>query len=214
MIHHCTIFLSLVIIIMLIQNLYIFVVEESTKTIATSEVTNTEQAKMQINGDITVTCINLSLSEVVSLLGLADDDEVLAGTSEESRKRALWQFYSTGMLTHSHSDGEFPIYSQDAHENERNLTSRTGRPISIRKPEMIEKVRDFVANDRNALLKMMEEILNINRETIRTILHEDLSKTKVCAKFVPHILKHYLTHCSSIFGPKSSLCAQSSAIFT
>lgn len=55
---------------------------------------------------------NLSLSEVVSLLGLADDDEVLAGTSEESRKHALWQFYSTGMLTHSHSDGEFPIYSQ------------------------------------------------------------------------------------------------------
>lgn len=57
-------------------------------------------------------CVTLSLSEVVSLLGLADDDEVLAGTSEENRKRALWQFYSTGMLTHSHSDGEFPIYSQ------------------------------------------------------------------------------------------------------
>lgn len=56
--------------------------------------------------------INLSLSEVLSLLDHADDDEVLAGTSEESRKRALWQFYSTGMLTHSHSDGEFPIYSQ------------------------------------------------------------------------------------------------------
>lgn len=56
--------------------------------------------------------VNLSLSEVVSLLGLADDDQVLAGTSEENRKRALWQFYSTGMLTHSHSDGEFPIYSQ------------------------------------------------------------------------------------------------------
>lgn len=56
--------------------------------------------------------VNLSLSEVLSLLDHADDDEVLAGTSEESRRRALWQFYSTGMLTHSHSDGEFPIYSQ------------------------------------------------------------------------------------------------------
>ncbi|KAG5328363.1 SETMR methyltransferase, partial [Acromyrmex heyeri] len=41
-------------------------------------------------------------------------------------------------------------------------------------PEMIEKVRDFVANDRNASIKMMEEALNISRETIRTILHEDL----------------------------------------
>ncbi|TGZ51819.1 Uncharacterized protein DBV15_08598 [Temnothorax longispinosus] len=69
-------------------------VEENTKTVV-SEAADKEQTK-QINGDI----------------GLADDDEVLAGTSEESRKRALWQFYSTGMLTHSHSDGEFPIYSQ------------------------------------------------------------------------------------------------------
>ncbi|KAG5334867.1 MOS1T transposase, partial [Acromyrmex charruanus] len=51
---------------------------------------------------------------------------------------------------------------------------KSGRPILIRTPEMIEKVRDFVANDRNASLKMMEEALNISRETIRTILHEDL----------------------------------------
>jgi len=64
----------------------------------------------------------------------------------------------------------------------------TGRPISIRKPETIEKVRDFVVSDRNASLKMMKEALNINRETIRTILHEDLQKTKVCAKFIPHTL--------------------------
>jgi hypothetical protein len=35
---------------------------------------------------------------------------------------------------------------------------------------------------------MMEAAMNINRETIRTILHEDLGKTKVCTKFVPHTL--------------------------
>lgn len=64
----------------------------------------------------------------------------------------------------------------------------TGRPISVRTPEMMQKVRDFVAEDRNASLRMMEEALNINKETIRTILHEDLGKTKVCAKFVPHTL--------------------------
>ncbi|KAG5323518.1 SETMR methyltransferase, partial [Acromyrmex heyeri] len=66
---------------------------------------------------------------------------------------------------------------------------KSGRPILVRTPEIIEKVRDFVANDRNASLKMMEEALNISRETIRTILHEDLGKTKVCAKFVPHTLR-------------------------
>ncbi|KAG5313937.1 SETMR methyltransferase, partial [Acromyrmex insinuator] len=66
---------------------------------------------------------------------------------------------------------------------------KSGRPILVRTPEMIEKVRDFVANDRNASLKMMKEALNISRETIRIILHEDLSKTKVCAKFIPHTLR-------------------------
>ncbi|KAG5342011.1 SETMR methyltransferase, partial [Acromyrmex heyeri] len=73
---------------------------------------------------------------------------------------------------------------------------KSGRPILVRTPEMIEKVRDFVANDRNASLKMMKEALNISRETIRTmihedfhILHEDLGKTKVCAKFVSHTLR-------------------------
>ena len=66
--------------------------------------------------------------------------------------------------------------------------NREGRPISARTPEMIEKVRDFIANDRNASLKMMEGALNISRETIRTILHEDLGKTKACGKFVPHTL--------------------------
>ncbi|EGI62185.1 Mariner Mos1 transposase [Acromyrmex echinatior] len=55
---------------------------------------------------------------------------------------------------------------------------KSGRPILVRTPEMIEKVRDFVANDHNASLKMMEKALNISRETIRTILHEDLGKTK------------------------------------
>jgi len=66
---------------------------------------------------------------------------------------------------------------------------KSGRPILVRTPEMIEKVRNFVANDRNASLKMIEEALNISRETIRTILHEDLGKTKVYAKFVPHTLR-------------------------
>jgi len=36
--------------------------------------------------------------------------------------------------------------------------------------------------------ELIKDALNINKETIRTILHEDLWKTKVCAKFVPHSL--------------------------
>jgi hypothetical protein len=35
---------------------------------------------------------------------------------------------------------------------------------------------------------MMEEELEINRETIRGILVEDVGKWKICASFVPHCL--------------------------
>ncbi|GJQ67571.1 hypothetical protein Trydic_g8380 [Trypoxylus dichotomus] len=63
-----------------------------------------------------------------------------------------------------------------------------GRPILARTPEMIEKVRGFVGNDRNVSLKIMKENLNISRETIRIILHEDLGKAKLCAEFIPHAL--------------------------
>ncbi|KAG5335161.1 SETMR methyltransferase, partial [Acromyrmex heyeri] len=90
---------------------------------------------------------------------------------------------------------------------------KSGRPILVRTPEMIEKVRDFVANDRNTSLKMMEEALNISREMIRTILHEDLGKTKVCAKFVPHTLRSDQKS-ASIFGSKSCLCVKPSTVFT
>jgi len=63
--------------------------------------------------------------------------------------------------------------------------------VSVRTQEMIEKVRDFIANNRNASMKMMENALNINRENFRIILHEDLSKIKACVKIVSHTLCMY-----------------------
>lgn len=63
------------------------------------------------------TPVVVSFQEVASLLNRGKDDNnptVLAGTSDDNRKsqRPLWRFYSARMLTHSHSDGEFPIYTQ------------------------------------------------------------------------------------------------------
>ncbi|GJQ67320.1 hypothetical protein Trydic_g8220 [Trypoxylus dichotomus] len=53
---------------------------------------------------------------------------------------------------------------------------------------MIGKVRGFTENDRNSSLKMMEEDLNTNEGTIGTIIQEDLGKTVVSTKFIPHTL--------------------------
>ncbi|GFS81358.1 hypothetical protein TNCV_1225401 [Trichonephila clavipes] len=42
---------------------------------------------------------------------------------------------------------------------------RSGRPISSRTPEIIEKVRNFEPNYHCAPLRMMADSLNINKET-------------------------------------------------
>jgi len=66
------------------------------------------------------------------------------------------------------------------------------------------KVSDFIANDRNAFLKMTENALNLNRNNIQISLHEDLSKTKVWAKFIPHTLTN---------EPKSTIVNHSRDVF-
>jgi len=64
----------------------------------------------------------------------------------------------------------------------------TGRPISSRTMDIIEKVHNFIEKNCCASLRLMESSLDINKEAIRSILHDNLGKTKVCAKFVPHTL--------------------------
>lgn len=53
-------------------------------------------------------------SEVARVLRFDDLEKVARGKTrtDEAQRKAVWQCYSTRMLTHSHSDGEFPIYSQ------------------------------------------------------------------------------------------------------
>jgi hypothetical protein len=35
---------------------------------------------------------------------------------------------------------------------------------------------------------MIAEMVNIDKETVRQVLHEDLNMTKVCAEMVPRLL--------------------------
>ncbi|UYV80064.1 hypothetical protein LAZ67_18001570 [Cordylochernes scorpioides] len=74
----------------------------------------------------------------------------------------------------------------------------TRRPSSSKDSESIEKVREFVANNRSASLRIMAQVLHINKETIR-------NAQKVCAKFVPHTLTGEqkslrIAHCRDIIS--------------
>ncbi|XP_044015485.1 phosphatase and actin regulator 4B isoform X9 [Aphidius gifuensis] len=92
------------------------------------------------------TPVVVSFQEVASLLNRGKDDNnatVLAGTSDDNRKsqRPLWRFYSARMLTHSHSDGEFPLYTQAKKQNGAAL--RTNSLGSGTRTPPIEKKSKF-----------------------------------------------------------------------
>jgi predicted transcriptional regulator len=62
--------------------------------------------------------------------------------------------------------------------------TRSGRPATSRTEENIAKVRQIVSENRWLTVKSTAEQVNIDRETVRKILTEDLDM-KVCAKMVP-----------------------------
>jgi len=62
---------------------------------------------------------------------------------------------------------------------------RSGRPATSRTEENIAKVHQIVLENRRLTVRTMAERVNINRETVRKILTEDLDMRKVCAKMIP-----------------------------
>jgi hypothetical protein len=63
---------------------------------------------------------------------------------------------------------------------------KSGHPSTSRNADTIANVREMVTRDRQWALKMLDE-LNINKEMIHQILHEDLWK-KISTKFIPNRL--------------------------
>lgn len=65
---------------------------------------------------------------------------------------------------------------------------RSGRPCTSRTPENTERVRVLLTNDRRLTLRLIAEELGISKDTVGTIVHEELGKRKICSRFVPHML--------------------------
>ena len=71
-------------------------------------------------------------------------------------------------------------------EGRKSVTDeeRSGRPAT-RTEENIAKVRQIFRENRRLIVRCIAEQVNIDRETVRKILTEDLVMRKVCAKMVP-----------------------------
>ena len=64
------------------------------------------------------------------------------------------------------------------------VEERSGWPATTRTEENIAKICHIVRENRRLTVRSIAEQVNINRETVRKILTEDLDMRKVCAKMV------------------------------
>lgn len=62
---------------------------------------------------------------------------------------------------------------------------RVGHPYSSKTDDNVSKINDIVRKNRQLSNRMIAEMVNIDKETVRQILHNQLNMTKVCAKMVP-----------------------------
>jgi len=62
---------------------------------------------------------------------------------------------------------------------------RSGRPATSKTEENIANVRQIVRENRRLAARNIAEQVNIDTETVRKILTEELDMRKVCAKTVP-----------------------------
>ena len=69
-----------------------------------------------------------------------------------------------------------------------------GRPFSVRNEGLIAKVRKRIQEERCVTVRMMADEFGVNRDMICQILVEDLDKSKVASRFVPHELSDDQRH--------------------
>ena len=59
---------------------------------------------------------------------------------------------------------------------------RSVLPSTSRTPEMIEKVQQMLTQDRQLMLRLIVEELDISKDTVHTIIRDDLGKQKICSQ--------------------------------
>ena len=66
---------------------------------------------------------------------------------------------------------------------------RPGRPKTVTTPEIIVQIHELILEDHRISAKSITEQLDISRERVGSIIHEDLDMRKLPAKWVPKGLK-------------------------
>jgi len=67
-------------------------------------------------------------------------------------------------------------------------TPRPGRHQTVTTPDISDQIHELILEDRRISAKSIAEQLGISRERVGSIIHEDLDKRKLYAKWVPKYL--------------------------
>lgn len=65
---------------------------------------------------------------------------------------------------------------------------RPGRPSTSKTDDNIEKIGSLIRQDRRLSIRAIAEMIGIDKESVRQVLHEHFNMKKVCSKMVPKIL--------------------------
>ena len=66
---------------------------------------------------------------------------------------------------------------------------RCERGKEVRTPELIGQIKNFMDKDRRVSIETISAQFDVSVGTVHTIIHEELKMQKICAKFVPRVLR-------------------------
>lgn len=65
---------------------------------------------------------------------------------------------------------------------------RSGRPVEVTTPEIIDKIHDMIMEDRRLKVREIAEAIGISNDRVHNILHNHLQMKKLSARWVPRLL--------------------------
>ena len=98
----------------------------------------------------------------------------------------LTEVYGDQCISRSEIFEWFKKFMEDRKEVGNDPNS--GRPSTAKTQENVEKVARIVRGDRRLSIRAISELTNINKESVRQILHDNPGMKTVCAKVMPKIL--------------------------
>ena len=66
---------------------------------------------------------------------------------------------------------------------------RCGRSKEVNTPELIGQIKNFMDKDRRVSIETIRAQFDVNVGTVHTIIREELKMRKICAMFVPKVLR-------------------------